>query len=580
MDKSEEKIEQLASPTESLDEEVVVWNHKKEFALLLALCSQYFCQMLFIVGAGVYARSIAAVVGGESLSSWPATAINILTAATIPPIARAADLWGRKWFLAVPTSLGFIGSMIVARASSMQMAIAGFVLGGASFGAQPLVHAVASETMPRKYRSFAQGACNSAIALGSLFSLLVGGALTNNNPAGFRTYWYICAGIYVLSTVMLATLYNPPPRELQLTLTFKEKVRCLDWVGFFLYIAGLVLFCLGLSYSQNPFGWTNAHILAPFLIGVVFILTLIGYEWKVKKDGLFHHGLFQNRNFPLALVAVFIEGYIFMSANIYFPYSMEIVNTGISTFRVLVCYSIAFICLLLMSFLIGGYIYRTKTVRATAMASNIGFIIYASLMASVTAKTPESHFWGYITFYGSGLGCGVITLYTTAQLSTPPELIAVTSGLMGSIRSTGGSVAVAIYGALFNQGLTSNLFPKVASAVVPLGVSEDNIGALIADLSAGAVEAALKLPGVTIEAVGAAGEALKSAYVIGFRDVFICAVAFATLGLGASAFLINPRKEFNAKIDAPLDVLEVKVEDVERDMAVEIKGGKATTIEG
>lgn len=428
--------------------------------------------------------------------------------------------------------MGIIGSIVVARASSMQMAIAGFVLGGASFGAQPLVHAVASETMPRKYRSFAQGACNAAIAFGSIFSLLVGGALTNNNPAGFRTYWYICAAIYALSTILLATLYNPPPRELQLALTFKEKIHSLDWIGFFLYITGLVLFCLGLSYSQNPFSWPDAHIIAPFLIGVVLILILIGYEWKIKKDGLFHHGLFQNRNFPIALVAVFIEGYLFMSANIYFPYAMEIVVTGISTFRVLVCYSLAFFCLLSMSFFIGVYIYRTKTVRATAMASNAGFIIYAALMASIGPTTPESHFWGYVTFYGSGLGCGVITLYTTAQLSTPPELIAVTSGLMGSIRSTGGSVAVAVYGALFSQGLTKNLYPKVSDAVVPLGVSETEVGPLIADLSAGATEAALNLPGVTIKVVEAAGAALKSAYIIGFRNVFICAAAFAALGLG------------------------------------------------
>ncbi|KAK7890531.1 hypothetical protein LTR67_007739 [Exophiala xenobiotica] len=577
MGKSRADIQQPASAMEPLDEEIVVWNHKKEFALLLALCSQYFCQMLFIVGAGVYARSIAAVVGGEAISSWPATAINILTAATIPPIARAADLWGRKWFLVVPTSLGFVGSIIVSRASSMHMAIAGFVVGGASFGAQPLVHAVASETMPRKFRSFAQGACNAAIACGSLFSLLVGGALTNNNPEGFRTYWYICAGIYALSTLMLATLYNPPPRELQISLTFGEKIRSLDWIGFFLYIAGLVLFCLGLSYSQNPFDWPDAHILAPFLIGVVFVLILIGYEWKIKKDGLFHHGLFQDRNFPIALVAVFIEGYLFMSANIYFPYAMEIVVTGISTFRVLVCYSIAFICLLAMSFLIGGYIYRTKTVRPTAIASNAAFVVYAALMASITANTPEAHFWGYVTFYGSGLGCGVITLYTTAQLSTPPELIAVTSGLMGSIRSTGGSVAVAIYGALFSQGLSKNLFPKVAQAVIPLGVSEETVGPLIADLSAGSAEAALKLPGVTVDVLAAAGEALKSAYVVGFRDVYICAAAFAALGLAATVFLKDPRKEFNAKIDAPLDRIQVKSGDSA--MTGETKHVEATTLE-
>src|SRR6185369_10230126 len=45
--------------------------------------------------------------------------------------------------------------------------------------------------------------------------------------------------------------------------------------------------------------------------------------------------------------------------------------------------------------LIGGYIYRTKTVKAAAIASNVGFLIYAALMASVTSSTPESHFWLY-----------------------------------------------------------------------------------------------------------------------------------------------------------------------------------------
>lgn len=58
-----------------------------------ALCSQYFCQLLFIVGSGVYPRDIAAVVGGESIASWPASSIVILTAAFAPPIAQAADYW-------------------------------------------------------------------------------------------------------------------------------------------------------------------------------------------------------------------------------------------------------------------------------------------------------------------------------------------------------------------------------------------------------------------------------------------------------------------------------------------------------
>ena len=39
--------------------------------------------------------------------------------------------------------------------------------------------------------------------------------------------------------------------------------------------------------------WTNVRVLAPFLIGAGFLVALGIYEWKFKKDGMFHHGLFR-----------------------------------------------------------------------------------------------------------------------------------------------------------------------------------------------------------------------------------------------------------------------------------------------
>ncbi|KIW14595.1 hypothetical protein PV08_07379 [Exophiala spinifera] len=544
-------------------DDILDWRPFRTSLLLLAICSQYFCQLLFIVGSGVYPRDIAAVVGGESIASWPASSIVILTAAFAPPVAQAADYWGRKWLLVIPTSFGLIGSIVVATAQSMQVAIVGFVLGGVSFGAQPLVHAVGSEIIPRKYRSYAQACVNSSIALGAITSLTVGGALTNNHPAGFRTYWYICAGVYAFSTIIMAVLYNPPPRDLQLSMTLKQKLRALDWTGYMLFDTGLVLFCLGLSYSQNPFNWPNAHILAPFVIGSTVLIVLIIYEVRFKKDGLFHHGLFRHRNFSLALAGVTIEGFAFNSANVYFPYEMETVISGISTFRVLVCYAVGFVTLFVVSTGVGIYIHKTRTVRGPAMASFIGFLIFFVLMATNKASTPEAHFWGFITFYGAGLGTCLITLITAAQLTTPPELISITSGLLGSLRSVGGAIGVAIPTAIFHHGLTSNLVPKVTAAVEPLGLSGSAISSLIGDLTGGQIEAAAKLPGITPQILEAAKLAITKAYVVGFRDVFICTAAFAFLGLVLSAFLRNPTEQFNSHIDAPLDKIPIKVSDSE-----------------
>ena len=420
----------------------------------------------------------------------------------------------------------------------MRMAIVGFALGGVAFGPQPLLHAVASEVMPRKYRSFAQAAINSSISIGAIMSLTIGGSLTENNPAGFRTYWYICGGIFVFSSVLIGLLYNPAPRELQITLTQREKLRAMDWWGLLMFNVGLVLFCLGLSYSQNPFSWSDAHVTAPFAIGCVFLVALVVYEWKFKKDGLFHHDLFHNRNFALALIGIWIEGFVFMAANLWFPYSMSVLLAGqVTTFRVLLCYCVAWAMLLVGALLMGVWIYKTRTVRIPAMASFVSFLIFCVLMASIDATERESHFWGFICFYGLGLGSCIISLYTTAQLSTPPQHIALATGLLGSIRSVGGSIAVAVQTAIFTNGLTAHLFPNVAAAVAPFGVTDPKeVGAIITDLTAGDITSLLKKPNITVEAIGAAGMGLKEAYVVGFRYPYVCAGAFSFLAIIRESF--------------------------------------------
>jgi MFS family permease len=326
----------------------------------------------------------------------------------------------------------------------MNMAIAGEVVAGISYGAQPLLHAVASEVVPRKYRAFAQAADNVAAALGGVVGLLAGGAFTrHNNHAGFRNYWYLSLAIYAVATILCVILYNPPPRPSQLGLTNAEKLRKLDWIGYFLLASGLVLFCIGLSWSQNPYSWKDAHILAPFLIGVALIIGLAVYEAKFKKDGMFHHGLFSNGwNFPIALLCVFVEGLSFFAANNYFAFEVSVfwetdpLITGVR-------YAINFMLYAISSALAGAFCSRTKMIRIPTVIAFCFFTLFFILMATANPGSSKA-VWGYPVFLGMGLGICLCALVTAAQLSTPRELIAITSGLLISIRSLGGSIGLAI----------------------------------------------------------------------------------------------------------------------------------------
>jgi MFS family permease len=337
------------------------------------------------------------------------------------------------------------------------MAIAGEVIAGLSYGAQPLLHAVASEVVPRKYRPFAQASCNVAAALGGLVALLVGGAMTRDNYAeGFRDYWYLATALYAIAAILCVILYNPPARPSQLGLTHIEKLRKLDWIGYFLLTSGLVLFCVGLSWSQNPYLWTDAHVLATFLVGFFLLVAFGVYEWKFQADGMVHHGLFSHRNFAIALGGVFVEGLVFFAANNYFAFEVGVffetdpLRTGLR-------YSISFIAYAISSVLAGIYCSKTKKLRLPTVLAFLSIIIFNICMATATPASSAA-VWGFPIFLGIGLGVCLCALVTAAQLSTPRELISVTSGLMISIRSFGGSIGLAI----------CKLFPAITRCYAPV----------------------------------------------------------------------------------------------------------------
>ena len=171
-----------------------------------------------------FVRDIAAVVGGSNNTVWLSSAIAILTCVLGPPISQAADYWGRKWFVVILTFFGCVGCIIVALANSMAMAIAGEVVAGLAFGSQPLLYAVNSEILPRRYRPVAQAGVNVSISIGGILALLVGFTLTTNYTEGFRYYWYLTAGIQLVAAAICAFLYHPLPRP-ESSLSLKQKLR-------------------------------------------------------------------------------------------------------------------------------------------------------------------------------------------------------------------------------------------------------------------------------------------------------------------------------------------------------------------
>jgi hypothetical protein len=266
--------------------------------------------------------------------------------------------------------------MVVARATSMGMAIAGEVICGLVYGSQPLLYAVVSEILPRKYRPAAQGGINASLGLGGLTALLAGSTMIKKYDEGFRVFWYLVAAILAVSAIIFAILYNPPARPLQKSLTTGEKIQRLDWVGYFLLAAGTVSFVLALSWAENPYAWKSAAVLAPLLIGAALLGALVVHQTIFKKDGLLHNELFRGgRNFSVALFVIFVDGMVFFAANNYYAYEMGVLFET-DPFRVGLRFGITFIASMVSSIMIAIFSSITNHIRTPIVASFAMFVVF------------------------------------------------------------------------------------------------------------------------------------------------------------------------------------------------------------
>ena len=323
---------------------------------------------------------MAAVVGGEDKYIWIPQGLIICVTFTAAPIAQSSDFWGRRYPILICTALCFIGSLLIARATSMTMAIAGSLLVGVGSGSSSLLYAVASEIMPRRYRPMAQAGVNIANSVGGISTLLVGFALVKESDEGFRIVWYIGTGLFAINFIAILFLFRPPKRALQVTLTLKQKLGALDWIGYILFSIGMILFSVGLTWANNPYPWKNAHVLSTFIVGVVFIGFTIVWEVK-KKDGFCHHGLFEtSHNFALALVFIFVEGFSFYAVNNFLPFEFSLFFET-DQFKVGVLVSLIFIGGAVASIIGGLFSVKTRTVRPPLMTGMGLFVTYFGKIA-------------------------------------------------------------------------------------------------------------------------------------------------------------------------------------------------------
>ncbi|KAF2428787.1 MFS general substrate transporter, partial [Tothia fuscella] len=477
--------------------------------------------------------------GPTTYYNWMLTAYTIAVSVSLPISGGLSDIFGRRRFVIAGCCISLIGTAIAIGSQNIPMMIAAMALKGIGSGSQQLALAAIAEIVPNKHRGNAQAALDIVTLPWAIFGSLTGNAMVKYHKLSFRINFIIGAILNVMSIASIYLWYHPPGASRIEGKSQLQRVKELDWVGMFLMASGVVLFLMGIAFGDKEFPWRSAGTISPIVIGVLCLISLGFWEWKVAKQPFFAHELFegQARTFSLFLVITFVGGMSLYSAAAFWTQQVQgmwfrdPIKIGVS--------SIPGGCGGAIGGFLGGVLLGKHRFFSSRLMLIYGVSIKLIADGFFTRITPYTFKTalglGFVAMFG--VGFMLVALIVCTQLSCRDKNIGLATLVLGSVRAMGGSVAVTIFSSIINSTLKTDGPIRVAKKVIPMGVPKSSLGNLIKLVIGGKDDLAAKLKGVTPEAVHAAREVLKWSWGLAFQRMYYAAIAFSIIALFAAMFV-------------------------------------------
>jgi MFS family permease len=467
------------------------------------------------------------------------TAFTLTAGVGLTLVGRLSDIFGRRYFLIVGQTIGFIGALICATAKNIPTLIGGTVLVGLAAAVQLTFTFIVTELVANKDRAKIDAfLCMSIIplsGLGPAFARL----LVSNTKLGWRWNYYLNAISCGLSVILFVACYFPPTfSQLTSNASWRSELKKFDYGGFVLYSGGLVLVLLGLSWGGSAYPWHSGHVISSLVVGFIALIAFVIYEMYMPlEQALVPMSLFKITNYSAVVVTASVGTMIYFSMNVLWPIQIAaLYTTDNIEIGWLSCTTGAAV---VVGQIVSGLLFkRVGYVKWQLVGCCIGFTAFLGGMAAVNASNRGLAIALTIL---AGLCVGALELITIiiAGLVCKPGDIGLASGLLGSFRQASGSIAASIYVSILTNRLTTTLPANVAPAALKAGLPSADLPALFAAIGAGTPAALEAVPDISPAIMVAVGDAVKVAYSQAFQTVYLTSIAFGGLAIIAALFITS-----------------------------------------
>jgi EmrB/QacA subfamily drug resistance transporter len=368
---------------------------------------------------------------------------------------KLADLIGRRAIFIVGLVIFTCASLWCGMSGGAESLIAARTVQGIGAALMnPATLSIITATFPPRQRGMAIGIWAGVSALALAIGPLVGGILTEDIHWSWIFFINIPVGV---AGVVAARLFIDESKD-------TSREQRLDLPG--LFTSGIGLFALTLALIEtNEHAWGSALVLSLFAVAAVSLTAFVLLELHQRLPML-DLSLFRDRQFAGANTVMFLVGLAMFGIFFYNSLFLQRVlhYSAIKTGATFLPMTVLIIFIAPLAGRIADRIGPRWLMSGGMVLLTIALLLFATLDA-------QSSWWDIVPgLVVGGVGMAVTMAPTTAAAmgSVPVDKAGVGSAVINSMRQVGGSLGIAIMGALIATTVTVQPFsPLYAHQYVP-----------------------------------------------------------------------------------------------------------------
>ena len=366
---------------------------------------------------------------------WVVVAYALTFASLMITGGKLADMFGRRRLFTIGLVIFTLASLACGLSSTIDTLIAARAVQGVGAALMnPATLSIIVATFPPKQRGQAIGIWAGVSALALAIGPLIGGLITQN--VNWNWIFFINVPIGALGIVVTRLVI----RESRDT----SHEQSIDLPGLVTSIG----FLFSLSYALiegNRHGWASAEILGLFAAAAVFLVALLLFEARQRLPmldlSLFRIGAFAGANIVAMLVSLSMFG-VFFFVSLYvqniLKYSPTMAGAIFLPMTVLI---------ILIAPIAGKFSDRVGS--RWLMGGGMTLLGFSLLLYQRVGL--HSNFWTLVPSLllgGVGMAMTMSPMTSAAMGAVPVDKAGVGSGVLNSFRQVGGSLGIAVMGAI------------------------------------------------------------------------------------------------------------------------------------